>query len=102
MKSTNAYRSARYRWRANQVRAKARRRIERALAPVKDEPKRNSYRPRLAAHLWTVTVKHRDGSKVILHSDELPDGRLTISPSLMGRKIAMAMRFYQATPTHKR
>jgi hypothetical protein len=104
VKSTNAYRSARYRWRANQVRAKARRRIER-VAPLAPEPRLSAsvaqaggqvYRPRLAAHFWRITVQHRDGSKLILHSDELPDGRLTISPSLMGRKISTAMRFYRA------
>ncbi len=96
MKTTFAhrYRSARYRWRANQIAAKARRRVERALAPLPDEPHAKVFRPRLAPHLWTITVQHRDGSRVILHSDELPGERLTISPSLMGRKITTAMRFY--------
>jgi hypothetical protein len=82
------------------VRAKARRRIQRATTPIPDEPRGRVYRPRLAAHLWTITVKHRDGSKVILHSDELPNG-LTISPSLMGRKISTAMRLYHAVGKRK-
>jgi hypothetical protein len=102
VKTTNAYRTARYRWRANQVRAKARRRIERATMPLQPEPTGRVYRPRLAAHLWTITVAHRDGSKVILHSDELPGERLTISPSLMGRKISTAMRLYQPIPKNPR
>jgi hypothetical protein len=66
------------------------------MSPLPSEPRGKIFRPRLAPHLWSITVKHRDGSKVILHSDELPGGRLTISPSLMGRKITAAMRFYQA------
>ncbi len=94
MRTTVAYRSARYRWRANQIRARSRRRIERATATLSDEPRGKVYRPRLAPHLWTITVQHRDGSRAILHSDELPGGRLTVSPSLMGRKITTAMRFY--------
>jgi hypothetical protein len=68
--------------------------MERAMHPLPSEPRNRVCRPRLAAHLWTITVQHRDGSKVILHSDELPGDHLTISPSLMGRKIATAMRFY--------
>ncbi len=68
--------------------------MERATAPLQPESPTKVFRPRLAPHLWTITVKHRDGSKVILHSDELPGDRLTISPSLMGRKITTAMRFY--------
>lgn len=93
MKSTNPYRSARYRWRANQRAAKARRRIEgHEAAPQISMGK--VCRPRLAAHLWTITIQHRDGSRAILHSDETPSG-LTISPSLMGRKIMVAMTLYR-------
>jgi len=66
------------------VRAKARRRLERAALPFQPEPHGRVYRPRLAPHLWTITVQHRDGSKVILHSDELPDNRLTHFPLAHG------------------
>ena len=94
MKSTNAYRSARYRWRANQIAAKARRRLERGRAQLPDETSGKAYRPRAARHLWTIVVKHRDGSTATIHSDELPNG-LTISPSAMGKKIENVMRFYK-------
>lgn len=82
---------ARRKWSLNAVRARARHRVERALAPLRDGPPFLDKPGR--AEWFRITVEHSDGSKHALTSHRTPWG-WSISPTLMGRKIAVAMTHY--------
>lgn len=89
-------RLARQRWSRNAVAARHRIRIQRAISPLAPEPEFiDRTRPR--PEWFRITVAHSDGSRVTLTSDRTPWG-WSISPALMGRKIATAMRHYE--PAH--
>ena len=85
----------RFKWRANQRAAKERKRIACAF---RDEPMPDTSHvkmPRASPPLFTVTVRCCDGESVALRIHKTPWGKLSVSPTLAGRKIAAILTNYR-------
>ena len=75
--------------------AKERKRMERAL---RDEPMPDCSHviiPKAARPLFVVTIKCRDGEKVVLPIHKTSWGSLSISPTLAGKKVACVLANYR-------
>lgn len=80
---------------ANMRAAKERKRMERA---ARDEPMPDCSHviiPKAAEPLFVVSVKCSDGEKVTLPIHATSCGRLSVSPTLAGRKIAAILTNYR-------